>query len=152
MNVLSSKILLILLVMMPSFSSDKLPVNLIGHWSVGTPYHTPGPIGINAEQEKFIRGLHLVYTPDHLRVCGKQVSVQPVKAESLSNNEFLQAYGFLPHIIGMKSSPITDLTLNASNGMNAFGEYEDPGVHLLLDPSGHVVMEVANDYLPLKKE
>ncbi len=142
----------VLILIMSGSSSEKLPLRIIGHWSVGKPYNTPGPIGINAEQEKFISGLHLVYTDDHLHVCGKDIPVQPIETKVLTDNEFLQTYGFLPHVISMKSSPITALTLNPSDGMNACGEYEDPGVHVLIDPIGHTVMEVANDYFPLKKE
>ena len=142
----------VVLIFMMFTSAAKVPVRLIGRWSVGTAYNTPGPVGINAEQEKFIRGLHLVYTADHLQVCGKDISVQLIKANTLTDREFLQAYGFLPQVIGLKSLPITDLMLKPSDGMNACGEYEDPGVHVLIDSSGHVVMEVANDYLPLRKE
>jgi len=152
MSFLSNINFVVLILMMLTSSSERVPLKLIGSWSVGKPYNTPGPIGINAKQEKFIRGLHLVYTADHLHVCGKKISAQPIKTRTLSDNEFLQAYGFLPRVIGMKSSPITDLTLSSSDDMNACGEYEDPGVHVLIDPGGHVVMEVANDYLPLKNK
>ncbi len=151
MNFLNSLKPVILLLATLGSSHDKIPVKLLGRWSVGVPYHTPGPIGINAEQEKFIRGLYLVYIDDHLQVCGKEISAQPISTKSLTKNEFLQSYGFLPQVIGMKSSPVTDLKLNLSNGMNACGEYQDPGAHLLIDPGGHVVMEVSNDYFPLKR-
>lgn len=148
MNIMS----IALMVMMFVVSSGKLPVELLGRWSIGVPYDTPGPIGINAKQEKLIMGLHLVYSADHLHVCGKDVPAQPIEAKLLTSDQFLQAYGFLPHVIGMKSSQITDLTLNPSGGMNACGEYENPGVHVLIDQCGHVVMEVANGYFPLRKE
>src|SRR5579884_1850018 len=133
MNFLNS-LKLVILVIMLGFPSEKIPVNLLGHWSVGKPYNTPGPVGINAGQEKFIRRLHLVYIDDHLHVCGKEILVQPDSSKSLTENEFIQSYGFLPKIIGMKSSPITDLRLNPSNSMNACGEYQDPGTHLLMIP------------------
>lgn len=151
MKFLSSMMPVVLFLVISSSSSQGLPPTLIGRWSVGKPYNSPGPVGINAEQEKLIRALRLVYTDEHLHVCGKDVSTQPIKIKLFKRDEFLQAYGFLPKVIGMKSSPVTDVTLNPSDGMNACGEYEDPGMHVLMDPNGHVVMEVANDYFPLLK-
>ena len=141
----------VLLLTMQNSPSEKIPVSILGHWNVGAPYRTPGPIGINAVQEKFIRGLHLVYMNNYLHVCGKEISTQPINTKSLTENEFLQSYGFLPHIIGMESLPVTDLKMNPSNSMNACGVYQNPGMHLLIDAGHNVVMEVANDYFPLKK-
>jgi hypothetical protein len=136
--------------------SDTVPSVLIGKWSIGVPYDTPGPIGINAGQEKYIRGLHLSYTPERLRVCGKNVPIQPINMRTFTSDEFLQTYGFLPRVIGLQATPIIDLTLSSSNGitsngMDACGDYVDPGVHVLIGGNRHVVMEVANEYFPLRK-
>lgn len=133
-------------------SSENIPSFLASSWGIGIPYDTPGPVGIDANQEGFIRTLRITYTTKHLRVCGKDIPIQSINVKYLTGDKFLQTYGFLSHVIGMNSSTITDVTINPSDGMNACGEYEDPGVHVLIDSSGHVVMEVGNDYFPLKKE
>ncbi|HEY6375093.1 MAG TPA: hypothetical protein VIX90_06160 [Edaphobacter sp.] len=151
MKILGGAKLIVLSLLMHAPPSDTIPPVLIGRWDVGVPYNTSGPIGIDAKQEKFIRQLHLSYTAEHLRVCGKTIPIRPIKMKSLISDEFLETYGFLPHVIGMESSPIIDLTISPSDGMNACGEYEDPGVHVLIGSGGHIVMEVANDYFPLKK-
>lgn len=134
-----------------AFSSKNIPASLMGEWVVGTPYSTPGPVGITASQEKFVRTLHIDYATDRYRVCGKSMVALSVGKKSLTDDEFLQAYGFLSGVIGMKSMPITDVTINPQGGMYACGEYNDPGSHALIDGSGHVVIEVANDYFPLER-
>lgn len=156
MKILANAILvpLVLLMFAPAHPSpsEPIPSVLIGKWYVGTPYRTPGPVGINARQEKFIRKLHISYSAGHLRVCGKDIPIQRVQIKHLTSDDLLQTYGFLPHVIGMDAAPIIDLIINPSDGMNACGEYQDPGVHVLIGQGGHVVMEVANDYFPLKKQ
>ncbi len=152
MKILGSVKLITLAALMFAPSSETIPSLLVGRWYVGAPYNTPGPVGIDPGEERFIRTLRLSYTTEHLRVCGKDIAIKLVKVKSLASDDFLQAYGFLPHVIGMESSPITDVTINPSDGMNACGDYEDPGVHVLIDHNGHAVIEVANDYFPIKKE
>lgn len=139
---------------MPIFASspENIPSRLVGKWAVGTPYDTPGPVGITASQEKFVRTLRLNYAIGRYRVCGKDMAIQSISKKFLTDDEFLQAYGFLGRVIGMKSMPIIDITINPPGGMYACGEYNNPGSHVLIDGSGHVVIEVANDYFPLEKE
>lgn len=137
-------------VLMSARSPQRIPSLLFGKWDVGAPYNTPGPIGIDARQEKFIRTLHPSYTTGHLHVCDNDIPIHLVEVKSVTDDEFLQAYGFLPDIIGMKT-PISDVRINPSDGMNICGDYEDPGVHVLIGRNQHVVMEVANDYFRLTR-
>lgn len=140
------------IIIMHCSPSDSIPSQLLGKWKIGKSYNTSGPVGINAAQEKYIRSLHLVYSSGSLHVCGKDIPIETTKIQSLTSDQFLQTYGFLPRIIGMEQSNVTDLTINPADGMNACGEFADPGVHVLIGGNGHVVIEVANDYLPLRKE
>lgn len=133
-----------------SGSADVLPKVILGEWHIGKPFDTPRPVGLTAKQETYIRSLSLRYTADTLTVCGKKLSIQPIKVKTLSDDDFLQRYGFLPKIIGLQGSSITDVSIHSNGMMNACGEYESPGVHLLLGKTRHVVMEVANEYFPLK--
>lgn len=152
MRILTGIIFFVLTTPVLASSSENIPPPLVGKWVVGSPYDTPGPVGIDASQEKFVRTLRINYTIEHYRVCGKDISIQSISKKSLTDDEFLQAYGFLGRLIGLKSLPITDVTINPPGGMNACGEYENPGSHVLIDSSGHVVIEVANDYFSLEKE
>lgn len=152
MKTIGSVKFVLLGIMMLPLPSGSLPSGLLGKWRVGTPYDTPNPVGITAEQEKHIRSVEIVYSPTNLHVCGKDVPIRTVEQKSLTDDQFLQAYGFLPRIIGMEQSPVLDLTINPSDGMNACGDFEDPGVHVLVGRDSHVVIEVANDYLPLKRD
>ena len=143
---------LVMCMLMASFgSADVLPKVILGAWRIGQPFDTPQPAGLTAKQETYIRSLSLRYTTDTLTVCGKKLSIQPIKVKILTDDDFLQSYGFLPKIIGLQGASITDVSIHSNDMMNACGEYESPGVHLLLGKNGHVVMEVANEYFPLKK-
>ena len=146
------KQLLALVLTMFAVAPGQIPASLIGRWKVGLPYDTPGASGLNAKQEKFIRTLRIVYFSEHLQVCGKRVPVEPVETKSLTIDEFVETYGFIPRLIGIRSSAITDVTLNSTSGMYSCSDYEDPGVHVLIGRDGHVVMEIANAYFPLKKQ
>jgi hypothetical protein len=139
------------MLMASSGSVDVLPKVILGTWRIGQPFDTPQPAGLTAKQETYIRSLSLRYTADTLTVCGKKLSIQPTKVKALTDDDFLQSYGFLPKIVGLQGSSITDVSIHSNDMMNACGEYESPGVHLLLGKNNHVVMEVANEYFPLKK-
>jgi hypothetical protein len=152
MRMIASVKLIAVVITMLFFPSVSIPSQLIGKWRIGSPYSTPNPVGINAEQEKHIRSLQLIYSAHGLHVCGKDIPLRTATLRSLTSDQFLQAYGFLPHVIGMEESTVVDLTINLSDGMNACGNFEDPGVHVLIGSNNHFVIEVANDYLPLKKE
>lgn len=152
MKILANLMFFMLSVPLLAASSENIPPHLVGSWVVGRPYDTPGPVGVDANQEKFIRMLHIVYGTNDLRVCGKDIPVRSISMRPLDGDEFLQTYGFLGHVVGIRSFPVNDITINPSSGMNACGEHQDPGAHVLIDDGGHVVMEVANDYFPLQKE
>lgn len=151
MRLIGSVKLVALILMMQTASSNAIPPALIGRWDVGKPYNTPGAIGINAKQEKFIRSLQIEYTADYLRVCHKEISLHPVTVKALTDDQFLQENGFLPRFIGMKASPTEDVTINPSGNFYACGDYLNPGAHVLIGRNGHIVIEVANDYFPLKR-
>lgn len=136
----------------PSGSQAALPKAILGTWRIGPPSDTPLPVGLTAKEEKYIRSLRLHYSAETLNVCGKSIPVRPVKIQDLRNDDFLQEYGFLPEVIGLEGASISDVSIHADDMMNACGEYESPGVHLLLGQNGHIVMEVANDYFPLERE
>jgi hypothetical protein len=141
------------LLLIASVSLPSVPDALLGSWSVGVPYDTKPPIGINARQEARLRRLRIVYTKDHLRVCGHDVAIKTVTERRVTEDEFLQERGFLPSVIGFRTPNVLEIGLNYPDAFGACGEYIDPGSDLITDDAGkHVVMEVANDYLPLKKE
>jgi len=132
-------------------STDKIPSVLLGNWKIGRPFDAHQPVGLNALQEKYIESLHLRYTPERIQVCGKEIEITSLKSESLTSDAFLEKFGFLPNIIGLKSSTITEVNINLPRSMDACGQYEDPGVHVFIGDGEHIVMEVANDYFPLIK-
>jgi hypothetical protein len=146
----SVKLFALILMMQFASSSANLPA-IIGKWYVGVPYNTPGAIGIDAKQEKFIKTLQIVYTADRLHVCNRDISLHPLTIKALTSDQFLEIYGFLPRLIGMKALPIKDVTINHSRNFDACGDYLNPGAHLLIGRNGHIVIEVANDYFPLKR-
>jgi hypothetical protein len=134
--------------------AQRLPPLLIGTWNIGKPYDTPGPIGIDDKEEELILGLHVTYSGDHLHVCGKNIPAEPLEVESLTTDDFLRKYGFIPDVIGLRKATITDVTLNASHRINAcnlHGVYEAPGAHVFKDKEEHFVMEIGNAYFPLRK-
>jgi hypothetical protein len=136
-----------------SASLPSVPGVLIGSWSVGAPYDTKPPIGINARQEARLRRLRIVYTKDHLRVCGRDIPVKTVTERRVTEDEFLQERGFLPSLLGFNNPHVLEIEINSPHAFGACGDYIDPGADLIIDDAGkHVVMGVANDYLPLKKE
>lgn len=129
-----------------------VPDALIGSWTVGLPYDTKVPVGIDAHQEARIRKLRLIYTKDHLLVCGHEIAIKAVSQKRVSEDEFLQERGFVPSRIGFRTPDVIEIGINR-NSFGACGEYNDPGTDLITDEAGkHVVMEIANDYVPLKKE
>lgn len=135
-------------------TTQKVPPPLIGTWDIGKPYDTPGPIGIDAKEEGFILSLRITYFGDHLHVCDRDVSAEPLKVEVITRYDFLQRYGFIPDVIGLARGPITDITLNASHGVNACdfsGVHVAPGAHVLTDQKGRSVVEVGNAYFPLTR-
>jgi hypothetical protein len=88
-----------------------------------------------------IFGLHVTYSRDHLHVCGKDVPAEPLEVESLTTDDFLRKYRFMPDVIGLGKATITDVTLNAShriNPWNLHGVYEAPGAHVFMDKRGTV--------------
>lgn len=133
-----------------SSASGGIPPKLIGRWAVETAYDTPGPMGLDAKQEEFIKSIDIVYTSKSFYVCSKRFAVQSINKISLTRGEFLQTYGFLPRLIGFEGK-VTDITLNSSNGIGACGDFEDPGAHIFIAEGDHVVIEVANEYFSLKR-
>jgi len=133
---------------------QRLPPLLIGTWNVEKPYNTPGPIGIDDKEEHLILGIHIIYSRDHLHVCGKDVPAESLKVESLSANEFLRKYGFMPDVIGLGKATVTEVTVGASHRVNAcnlHGVYGAPGAHVFMDKEEHFVIEIGNAYYPLKR-
>lgn len=145
----SVKILAMMFFMYPSVSGG-IPSKLIGNWVVETAYNTPGPIGLDNDQEKYIKSLDVVYTSGSFNVCNKMVAVHSVSKTILTEDQFVQTYGFLPRLIGLKGT-IVDIILNSSDGTNTCGDFEDPGAHILIGDHEHVVIEVANEYFSLVK-
>jgi len=146
-----AKLILIMILATFLVSPEKLPTELLGSWRVGAPYDTHQPVGLDASQEKFIRSLRLRYTPDRIEVCGKNITIQSIKLESLTSARFLQRYNLPPDLIGFGASPIVEVSINPPSSMNTCGPYENPGVHAFIGQNKHVVIEVANDYFPLVK-
>ena len=148
------KLLCPLLALWLAPTTQRLPLLLVGTWNIGKPFETPGAVGVDAKEEKLILGLSLTYSGGHLHVCGKNVSAEALEAKPLTEDEFLQRYGFLPDVIGLAGATITDLTLDTSNHANpcAFrGVHEAPGAHVFIDSRGHTVMELGNAYFPMRK-
>jgi len=69
----------------------------------------------------------------------------------VSPKEFLARYSFLPERVALRGTHIAEVTINAFQSSNACGDFGDPGTHLFVS-DGKVVMEVGNDYFPLRKE
>lgn len=133
--------------------SQATPSPILGGWSVGKPLSTPGPVGIDASQERSIRKLRLVYFSDHLQVCGKVMPTQVLALRLLASDDFLAKYGFSPKRIGMGGSMISDIELSAQGGVKGCDEaFERLGLHVFTDGAGDVVLEVANAYYSLKRD
>lgn len=135
-------------------SSPSLPKPMIGEWHVGVAYKTPGPIGIDARQEQKVRSIQITYATNRFLICGKQVQVKGVQIESLSENDFLQKFGFLPRLIGMLPAPVTEINVNSrepAHGCSGEGEWQYVGQHILIGQDGHLVIEVANAYFALQR-
>ena len=144
---------LILLVSAALGSSQATPSPILGGWSIGKPFSTPGPVGIDASQERSLRKLRLAYFTDHLQVCDKAVPTKVLAVRSLASHDFLAQYGFLPTRIGMGDGVIADIKLSASNDAKGCdGAFQELGLHALTDGAGRVVLEVANAYYSLKRD
>ena len=151
MNALGAAKLFALVLLMASGSLKQSAPALIGKWGVGTAYETNQSSGLNLNQESYIESLHLEYAKDHLRVCGKEIAIQSIKAESLTEDDFVGRYHFHPEIIGVGPSGIVEVNIS-SGDTAACGEYGDPGVHVFVGDNKHAVIEVANDYFPLVRK
>jgi hypothetical protein len=140
------------LLIVASGTQSSAPNTLLGSWTIGVPYNTKPPVGINARQEAHLRRLRLVFTKSHFSVCGRELSIKMVTQRRVTEDEFLQERGFMPSQIGFRTQHVIEIEINR-NSFGACGQYNDPGTDLITDDAGkHVVMEVANDYLPLKRE
>jgi hypothetical protein len=151
LNVLGAAKLFAVVLLMASGSLKQSAPGLIGKWGVGTAYETNQPSGLNTNQESYIESLHLEYAKDHLRVCGKEISIQSIKAESLSEDDFVGRYHFHPEMIGVGTSGIVDVNISSADTA-VCGDYGDPGVHVLVGDNKHAVIEVNNDYFPLVRK
>jgi hypothetical protein len=150
LNALGTVGLFALILLMPSGSLKQNAPALIGKWDVGTAYETNQSSGLNANQESYIESLRLEYAKDHLRVCGKEIAIQSIKAEALSEDDFVGRYHFHPELIGVGASRIVELNINGQDSATC-GEYGNPGLHVFVGDNKHAVIEVANDYFPLIK-
>ena len=151
MNVLGTGKLFALVLMASSTSLKQTAPELLGHWKVGAPYDTYQPAGLDNSQESYIENLRLEYDKDRLRVCGKDIPIQSIKAEELTEDDFLGRYHFHPALIGVGDSKIVDLSITASDAASICGQYGAPGLHVFVGDNKHAVIEVANDYFPLIK-
>jgi len=135
-----------------AFASGSIPADLVGEWKIGRPYDTPGPVGFDADQEKRILGERIRFSQGMLLICGKHIPIKAVELKELSLDAFLQTYGFIPKVIGIKDSTVTEVTINPSDTITACGNSEGSiGSNLFIGKDGHVVMEVANAYFLLIK-
>jgi hypothetical protein len=148
-NVLGTARLFALVLTISSPSLKQTAPALIGHWQVGAPYETNQSAGLNNTQENYIESLHLEYDRNRLRVCGKDVPIQSIKAEALTEEDFLDRYHFHPTLIGVGESNILELSITAPDATPFCGEYGEPGLHVFVGDNKHAVIEVANDYFPL---
>ena len=139
-----------LILLTSSGSLKQTAPTLLGKWQVGTPYETNQSVGLNTNQESYIENLHLEYARDHLRVCGKDIAIQSIKAEALTEDDFVGRYHFHPEAIGVGASNIVEVNISSADTA-ACGEYGDPGLHVFVGDNKHAVIEVANDYFPLIK-
>jgi hypothetical protein len=132
-------------------AAQKVPPVLIGVWTIGNSYVLGQPIGIDAQQESYIRSLQIGYSADFVRECGAKFAIQSVEIKTWTVEGFGDRYNFLPESIGLKGPHIEDVYINLLEGTKACGEGEfvNPGMHLFIGGNKHIVIEVANDYLPL---
>lgn len=151
LNVLGTAKILALVLTVSSASLKQTAPALIGHWQVGAPYETYQAAGLNNTQETYIETLRLEYDKDHLRVCGKDIPIQSIKAEALTEDDFLDRYHFHPDLIGVGQSNIIELSITAPDAAPICGEVGAPGLHVFVGDNKHAVIEVANDYFPLVK-
>lgn len=147
----AAKLFALILLTISSGSLKESAPALLGKWGVGTAYETTLSTGLNANQENYIESLRLEYAKDHLRVCGKEIGIQSIKAESLTEDDFVGRYHFHPEMIGVGTSGIVDVNISSADTA-ACGEYGDPGVHVFVGDNKHAVIEVANDYFPLVRK
>ena len=151
MNAFGTAKIFAVVLLMPSGSLKQSAPALIGKWGVGTAYDTNQSSGLNTNQESYIESLRLEYAKDHLRVCGKEISIQAIKAEALTEDDFVGRYHFQPEKIGVGSAGIVEVNISSADTA-ACGEYGDPGVHVFVGDNKHAVIEVANDYFPLVRK
>lgn len=151
MNVLGTIKLSALVLMASSASLKQTAPALMGHWQVGAPYETYQSVGLDNSQESYIESLHLDYDKNRLRVCGKDIPIQAIKAEQLTEDDFLTRYHFHPALIGVGDTNIVDLTIAAPATGSLCGQVGAPGLHVLVGDNKHAVIEVSNDYFPLTK-
>ncbi|MGG6462652.1 hypothetical protein [Solilutibacter silvestris] len=146
------RILVVFLVTMLSTvqSGDHIPRVLTGNWSVGMPYDLGQPVGLDANQEKKIKGLNVHISGGYIEVCGKSIPVKSVSVETLSAKQFLERFNFSPVQVGLRGLRVTEVIINKYHSTNTCGDFEDPGSHLFVS-AGAVVMETGNDYFPLKR-
>ena len=128
-----------------------LPSSVLGNWRVGMPYDVGQPIGLNAKQEEQVTRLNIKFAPDSIEVCGKKVLINSMDVDRLTGDGFLTKYNFTANLIGLKGADVVDIYINKLHSTKACGEFADPGSHLLISDR-HVVMEVGNDYFPLKRQ
>jgi hypothetical protein len=147
----TGKLFALILLTMSSGSLKQTAPALIGKWAVGTPYETNQPSDLNTNQEGYIESLKLEYAKDRLRVCGRDVAIQGIKAEALTEDDFVGRYHFHPEQIGVGASDIVEVNISSADAA-ACGQYGDPGLHVFVGDNKHAVIEVAGDYFPLIKK
>ena len=138
------------LIVLATLHQGGLPSDALGNWTVGKPYDVGQPIGLDAKQEDKINGLNIGLAPNHIEVCGKNVPIKSIDVDQLTRDDFLRKYNFPPDSIGLKGSSIVEVSINVLHSTRACGDFEDPGSHLFI-ADRHVVIEVGNDYFPLKR-
>ncbi len=151
MNVLGTGKLFALVLMAGSTSLKQTAPALIGHWQVGAPYDIYQATSLDNSQESYIESLRLQYDKDRLRVCGKDIPIQSIKAEELTEDDFLGRYHFHPELIGIGDANIIDISIAAPDTAAICGQVGAPGLHVLVGDNKHAVIEVSNDYFPLTK-
>jgi hypothetical protein len=149
LNVLGTAKVFALVLTISSASLKQTAPALIGHWSVGAPYETNQAAGLNNTQENYVESLRIEYDKTRLRVCGKDIPIQSIKAESLSEDDFLGRYHFHPTLIGVGDANIIELSIAASDTTAICGDLGAPGLHVFIGDNKHAVIEIANDYFPL---
>jgi hypothetical protein len=135
----------------PYVTAQGVPPILIGTWGIGNPYDLGHPVGIDASQESYVRNLEIGYTPNFVYECGAEFAIQSVDIKTWSVKDFMIRYNFSPESIGLKGSHIVEVFINLIDGAKACGEgeYRNPGRSIFIGDNKHIVIEVANDYLPL---